>query len=260
MSLKVKKAYESYNIDTASRTLYDFFWVKYCDWYIELSKIRMMSEDLQAKKQVLKILAHVLKVILQLLSPVMRFITSEIWQILGEKKIIAESEFLNELKENDKCNIEKMKSLQDIIIALRTIRSKMNISPAQQIEALFNVLDESKEKVVKENESYVKQLAKLSSISFAKNIVRPKNSALAVVSGFEIFLPLEGLIDIEKEKTRLLKDLALAKQEIEKSTSKLQNDNFINRAPSPEIEKIKTRLNEANIKLEKVSESLKFLD
>ncbi|MDR0617814.1 MAG: valine--tRNA ligase [Endomicrobium sp.] len=260
MSLKVKKAYESYNIDTASRTLYDFFWVKYCDWYIELSKIRMMSEDLQAKKQVLKILAHVLKVILQLLSPVMPFITSEIWQILGEKKIIAESEFLNELKENDKCNIEKMKSLQDIIIALRTIRSKMNISPAQQIEALFNVLDESKEKVVKENESYVKQLAKLSSISFAKNIVRPKNSALAVVSGFEIFLPLEGLIDIEKEKTRLLKDLALAKQEIEKSTSKLQNDNFINRAPSSEIEKIKTRLNEANIKLEKVSESLKFLD
>ncbi|MDR2617180.1 MAG: valine--tRNA ligase [Endomicrobium sp.] len=259
MSSKVKKAYESYDIDTASRTLYDFFWVKYCDWYIELSKIRMMSEDLQAKKQVLKILVHVLKVTLQLLSPIMPFITSEIWQILGEKKIIAESEFLNDLKESDKSNIEKMKSLQDIIIALRTIRSKMNISPAQQIEALFNVLDESKEKVVKENESYVKQLAKLSSITFTKNIVRPNNSALAVVSGFEIFLPLEGLIDIEKEKTRLLKDLALAKQEIEKTTAKLEDDNFIKRAPGPEVEKIKTRLNEANIKLDKINESLRFL-
>jgi valyl-tRNA synthetase len=191
MSLKVKKAYESYNIDTASRELYDFFWTKYCDWYIELSKIRIMSEDLQAKRQVLKILIYILKVTLQLLSPIMPFITSEIWQILGEKKIIAESELLNEAKESDKCSIEKMKSLQDIIVALRTIRSQMNISPAQQIEALFNVLDETKEKVVKENESYVKQLAKLSSITFTKNIVRPNNSALAVVSGFEIILPLE---------------------------------------------------------------------
>ncbi|MDR2066731.1 MAG: valine--tRNA ligase [Endomicrobium sp.] len=259
MSLKVKKAYESYNIDTASRELYDFFWTKYCDWYIELSKIRIMSEDLQAKRQVLKILIYILKVTLQLLSPIMPFITSEIWQILGEKNIIAESELLNELKESDKCSIEKMKSLQDIIVALRTIRSQMNISPAQQIEALFNVLDESKEKVVKENESYVKQLAKLSSITFTKNIVRPNNSALAVVSGFEIFLPLEGLIDIEKEKTRLLKDLALAKQEIEKTTAKLEDDNFIKKAPDSEVEKIKTRLNESNIKLDKINETLRFL-
>jgi valyl-tRNA synthetase len=259
MFLKVKKAYESYNIDTASRELYDFFWTKYCDWYIELSKIRMTSENIQVRKQVLSILVYVLKNLLQLLSPIMPFITSEIWQILGEKKIIAESELLNEQKGNDKCSIDKMKSLQEIIVSLRTIRSQMNISPACQIEALFNVLDENKEKVVKENESYIKQLAKISSITFAKNIARPKNSALAITNGFEIFLPLEGLIDIEKEKQRLSKELTLAKQEIERANIKLQNDNFVKRAPSSELEKIKSKLNEANVKLEKINESLKFL-
>ncbi|MDR1418469.1 MAG: valine--tRNA ligase [Endomicrobium sp.] len=258
-SLKVKKAYDSYNIDTASRELYDFFWTKYCDWYIELSKIRMTSENRQERKQVLKILVYVLKNMLQLLSPVMPFITSEIWQILGEKKIIAESKLLNEQKENDKSSIDEMKSLQEIIVSLRTIRSEMNISPVCQIEALFNVLDENKVKVVKDNENYIKQLAKISSITFAKNITRPKNSALAITSGFEIFLPLEGLIDIEKEKLRLSKEVALAKQEIERTTIKLQNDNFIKRAPNSEIEKVKSKLNEANIKLEKINESLKFL-
>ncbi|MDR2395475.1 MAG: valine--tRNA ligase [Endomicrobium sp.] len=259
MSLKVKKAYESYNIDTASRELYDFFWTKYCDWYIELSKIRMTSENIQVRKQVLSILVYVLKNVLQLLSPVMPFITSEIWQILGEQKIIAESELLNEQKENDNSSIDKMKSLQEIIISLRTIRSEMNISPACQIEALFNVLDENKEKVVKENESYIKHLAKISSITFAKNIARPKNSAIAITNGFEIFLPLEGLIDIEKERQRLSKELALAKQEIERVNIKLQNDNFIKRAPSSEVEKIKSKLNEANVKLEKINENLKSL-
>jgi valyl-tRNA synthetase len=258
-SLKVKKSYESYNIDTASREIYDFFWTKYCDWYIELSKIRMTSENIKVRKQILTILVYVLKIVLQLLCPIMPFITSEIWQILGEKKVIAETEFLNEQKENDRHSIEKMKSLQDIIISLRTIRSEMNIFPSHQIEALFKVLDENNEKVVKENESYIKQLAKLSSITFVEDIVRPKNSAVAIASGFEIFLPLDGFIDIEKEKARLSKELAFAKQEIEKTTAKLENNNFIKRAPDSEVEKIKTRLNEANIKLDKINDSLKFL-
>jgi len=135
----------------------------------------------------------------------------------------------------------------------------MNISPAVWIEALFNVLDERKEKVAKENESYIKQLTRISSIRFGKNIARPKNSALVVTGGFEIFLLLEGLIDIEKEKARLAKEIAIAKQEVDRTTLKLQNKDFIKRAAKFEIEKIKLRLSEANLKIEKIKESLKFL-
>ncbi|GHT60008.1 valine--tRNA ligase [Endomicrobiia bacterium] len=257
---KVKAAYESYNIDTASREIYDFFWTKYCDWYIELSKIRMMSTDINVKKQALSILVSILKLTLQLMSPIMPFITSEIWQILGnDVETIADSLFVIPERPSWESTFEKMKNIQDIIIKIRTLRSEMNISPAVQIESLFNVLDDNKEKITKENENYIKQLAKISSIRFGKNIIRPKNSALAVAGGFEIFLPLEGLIDIEKEKARLTKEITLAKQEVERTSLKLKNKDFIKKAPDVEVEKIKTRLNEASLKIKKINESLKFL-
>jgi valyl-tRNA synthetase len=258
---KVKASYESYNIDSAAREIYDFFWTKYCDWYVELSKIRIMSADLNVKKRVLSILVYVVKSTLQLISPVMPFIAEEIWQILnkGEKyaEIISESSFA-EVKDGNSDSIEKMKVLQDIIVKIRILRSEMKISPAVWIEALFNSLDERKEKIVKENERYIKQLARVSSIQFGENIARPKNSALAVAVGFEIFLLLEDLIDIDKEKARLVKEITLAKQEVGRTTLKLQNKNFIKRAAESEIEKIKLRLSEANIKIERINESLKF--
>jgi valyl-tRNA synthetase len=221
-----------------------------------------MSEDIAVKKCVSSILVHILKSVLQFMSPVMPFITEEIWQTLHKDKnesIIADS-LLIAIKEADASSIEKMKVLQDIIIKIRTLRSEMNVSPAVQIEALFNILDDDKEKIVKGNESYIKQLAKIKEIKFGKKIQRPANSALAVAGGFEIFLPLEGLIDIEKEKARLAKEISLAMQEAERTNTKLQNENFVTRAPASEIEKIKIRLSEARIKIEKINESLKFLN
>jgi len=259
---KIKTAYESYNIDSAAREIYNFFWTKYCDWYIEFSKIRVTSTDLNIKKQVLSILVYILKAILQLMYPIIPFITSEIWQILNEEgeKIIAESSLFITLENpcRESC-VEKMKVLQDIIVRIRTLKSEMNISPAVQIEALFNVLDNKEIKIVRENENYIKQLARISSIRFGQNIVRPQNSAVILVGGFEIFLPLERLIDIKKEKVRLMKETVIANEEVERATLKLQNENFLKRASETEIEKTKVRLNEAKLKIEKINESLKFL-
>jgi valyl-tRNA synthetase len=263
-SKKVQASYEVYDIDCAARELYDFFWTKYCDWYIELSKIRMTSQDASVKTQVLSILIYVLKGFLQLISPIMPFITSEIWEVLNGKDspIIAQTNFSSCATEHAAGfagAVEKMSAIQEIVTKIRTLRSEMNVSPAVQIDAIFNALDFAKEAVVKENEGYIKQLAKLKEIKFEKNALRPKNSALSVAGGFEIFLPLEGLIDIEKEKTRLAKEIAQANQEIERTEQKLSNENFVKRAPETEIEKIKIRLNEAKVKLEKINESLKFL-
>jgi len=268
---KVKACYEKYDVDTAARELYDFFWTKYCDWYIEFSKIRIMSEDPVVKKQVLSILIYVLKGALQLLSPIMPFVTAEIWEILtlqseingkqqNGNEIIAESS-LPVISEggNRESAVEKMSVIREIITKIRTIRSEMNISPAAQIEALFNVLNPANENVVKENADYIKRLSKTDKIEFGKNVERPKNSALAVAGGFEIFLPLEGLIDIDKEKARLSKEIQLAQQEVERTNQKLQNENFVKRAPEAEIEKIKMRLAEAAVKIEKINESLKYL-
>ncbi|AKL97525.1 valine--tRNA ligase [Endomicrobium proavitum] len=259
---KISAAYESYDMDCAARELYDFFWTKYCDWYIELSKIRMMSEDIAVKKQVLSILIKILKSALQLMSPVMPFITSEIWEILNKKDsaVIAETTLQDAFEiPNKESVVEKMSLIQDVITKIRTLRSEMNISPAVQVEAIFNISDSSKENILKDNESYVKQLAKISAVKIGKNLKRPNNSALAVAGGFEIFLPLEGLIDIEKEKARLAKEILAARQEIDRTNAKLSNENFIKRAPAAEVEKINIRLNEAKLKIEKIEESLKFL-
>jgi valyl-tRNA synthetase len=261
MSAKVSKFYNSYDIDSAARELYDFLWTKFCDWYIELSKIRISSDDLSIKKQVLSILVYILKGTLQLLSPIMPFITSEIWEIINKDKQIISETIIEPFKNSAASNtaLEKMKIIQDIIVKLRTLRSEMNISPALQIEALFNVLDKSKKDIAKENEDYIKRLAKLSKIDFAKNIKRPKNSALITASDFEIFVSLEGLIDIAKEKERLAKEIENANTEIIRTSAKLENQNFIQRAPAEEVEKIKTRLNEAKQKIETINDNLKFL-
>jgi valyl-tRNA synthetase len=211
----------------------------------------------------------------------MPFITAEIWEILQKEtqkqkaenenngyEIIAGSLLSDVVLESVVSNskrqftgaVEKMKSIQEIITKIRTLRSEMNISPAVQIESVFNVLDAGREQNAKENENYIKQTAKLKDIKFEANASRPKNSALAVASGFEIFLPLEGLIDVEKEKARLLKEIALANDEVLRTSQKLSNENFIKRAPDAEIEKIKNRLNEANLKIKKINENLKFLN
>ncbi|MDR1400988.1 MAG: valine--tRNA ligase [Endomicrobium sp.] len=259
---KIKRAYESYNIDHAAREIYDFFWTKYCDWYIELSKIRIASTNLDIKKQVLSILVYLLKSTLQLMSPIIPFITSEIWQKLNKnEKIIVES-FLFAIPENfySESSIEKMNTIQDVIIKIRTLRSEMNIPATMQIEALFNTLDgNDKIRNIRENENYIKQLAKIKSIQFHKNITKPKNSAVIILKNVEIFLPLEEFIDIEKEKVRLMKEITFTNQEIEKVTLRLSNENFIKKAPKTEIEKTKARLNEARIKIERINKSLKFL-
>jgi valyl-tRNA synthetase len=256
---KVKIAYDSYDIAVVTRVIYDFFWTKYCDWYIEFSKIRIMSKNMNEKKQVLSVLVYILKSILQLMYPIMPFITSEIWQVLNkDTKIIAESTLPDKKELKCKTSVEKMKSIQDIIVRIRTLRSEMNIPPGIQIGILFNILNDDKEKIVKENQHYIRKLAKINSIQFGKNLVRPKDSALTVSSDFEIFLPLVGVIDVEKAKARLLKEITLAKQEKERTSLKLQDEEFIKRAPKIEIEKIKIRFNEANLKIAKINENLDF--
>lgn len=261
-SRKIKKAYESYNIDNAVREIYDFFWTKYCDWYIEFSKIRITSTNLNIKKQVLSILVYILKSILQLMSPIIPFITSEIWQILNKnEKIIAES-LLFSIPENfySKSSIYKMNTIQDIITKIRTLRSEMNIPPTMQIEASFNTLcDNNKIEIIRENKNYIKQLAKIKSMQFYNNIAKPKNSAVIIMGDIEIFLPLEGFIDLEKEKARLTKEIIFTNQEIEKLTLKLNNESFIKKAPATEIEKTKIRLDEAKLKIEKINKSLNSL-
>ncbi|GAB1402036.1 valine--tRNA ligase [Elusimicrobiota bacterium] len=257
----ITKSLEVYDVDVASRVLYDFFWTKFCDWYIELSKIRMASTDIEEKKQVLSVLLYVLKGTIQMLSPVMPFITEELWSILSKKdKSIVYSSFPKYEKEFVfEKETDEMLVIQEIITKIRNIRSEMNISPAVFINARFNVLDDSKELILKNNQDYVKGIAKVKELSVGKDIKREKNSAMAVATGFEIFIPLEGLIDVEKERNRINKEIMLVQEDKTRCENKLSKDSFVARAPKEEVEKIRVRLQEADIKISKLKESLNFI-
>lgn len=257
----VTGALEIYDVDVAARTVYDFFWTKFCDWYIELSKIRMTSENQEEKQQVLSVLLYILKGTIQMLAPVMPFITDEIWTIFNDKQ---ESIVLSDFpKYNDKFvfaeETKEMAVIQEIISKVRNIRSEMNVSPAVFIDAFVNVLDDSKSSIVNNNADYIKGIAKIKTLTLGKDMKRQKNSALAVATGFEIFIPLEGLIDIDKEKARINKEIMLLEQDKERCSKKLSNESFVTRAPKEEVDKMKTRLSDADVKIATLRESLEFI-
>ena len=255
----VTRAFEVYDIDVAARTLYDFIWTKFCDWYIELSKIRMTSENEEEKKQVLSVLIYILKGTLKMLSPVMPFISDELWSIFnGTTDSIVNSTFpvYNEkfIFENE---TKQMTIVQEIVSKIRNVRSEMNISPAAFITTKINVLDETKLPTVENNKSYIESLGKIKDLSVGKNIKREKNSALAVATGFEIFIPLEGLIDIEKEKARINKEIKNILAEQEKYNKKLSNPKFVEKAPEVEVTRIKQKLADTESKITTLQETLK---
>ncbi|MDR2676439.1 MAG: valine--tRNA ligase [Endomicrobium sp.] len=262
--LKVKTGYECYNIANSAKEIYDFFWIKYCNWYVEFSKIRMLSANIKIREHVFLMLVYILRCTLQLLSPIMPFITEEIWCILNENinstKMISEN-FLFEVKNNtNKETIKKMKIIQDIITNIRTLRSEMNIPSAVKLNAMFNMLKDNQiTAVIRENENYIKYLAKIDKIQFYKNIDKVKNSALIVTEHFEIFIYLNGFVNIEIEKARLEKKIFLAEQDIETINLKLNNRDFIKRAPHTEVQKIQIKFNELKLKINKINEALKFL-
>ena len=252
-------SFEHYDIDVVSRTLYDFIWTKFCDWYIELSKIRMTSINIEEKKQVLSVLIYVLKGTIKMLAPIMPFICDELWSILNNtKESIVNSSFPTY---NEKFVFEKesnqMAIVQEIVSKIRNVRSEMNISLAAFITAKINVLDESKLPVVEFNKNYIKALGKIKDLIIDKNIVREKNSSLAVAKGLEIFITLEGLIDIEKEKARISKEIKNIILEQEKYNKKLSNPNFIAKAPKTEVERIKQKLLDTQSKIATLKETLK---
>jgi valyl-tRNA synthetase len=256
---------ERYNMDAAARSLYDFFWSKYCDWYIELAKIRLNSEDEKQKKVALSVLVEVLSGVLRLLHPIMPFITEELWDILTDVTKNRKSCMVNsgwpkaDPEKVDKEAVDNMILLQNIITAVRTIRSEMGVIANKTIKVIINASSGQQGEVFKKHGQYLKTLARAEEVEVGSGQARPQQSAVAVVSGVEIFIPLAGLIDVEKEKQRLEKELSGAKAEVERCTRNLSNKMFLEKAPEREVEKMKTRLNEAKLKIERLEDSIKSL-
>lgn len=257
-------ALAQYRFDLFAQTIYEFTWNEFCDWYLELSKpILLSSESTEAQLRGTRwTLVTVLENLLRLLHPIMPFITEEIWQriaplanisaktIMLQPYPVLDSSLKNEPKEAE------LEWLKSIVISVRTLRSEMNISPAKQLSVLLSKGTAEDKKRFIEHQRLILTLAKLENVTWLNAGDIPPESATALVGELEILIPMAGLIDKAEESARLSREIAKLSKETERAESKLQNSNFIDRAPSDVVEKEKAKLSDLKNTLQKLERQL----
>ena len=265
---KLQKSVQAYNrqlerfhFNEAAKVLYDFTWNDFCDWYIEITKIHFREKDSQKGDVVRGAIVHVLKTILALLHPYAPFITEELWsQFKTEKDLeLIVSPWPDYHPELVDSKAEKtMGFLQDIIIAVRTIRSQMNVPPSKKADMVVRMHGDSKF-VLEKYGDVIKSLCGVREISVGEFLDKPPYSAVAVIRDMEIFLPLGGLIDVVLEQERLEKRETDLKVYISNIQKKLSKRDFLSRAPKEVIEREEKKLIEMNNELKMLTINLEIL-
>ncbi|MGA9408536.1 MAG: valine--tRNA ligase, partial [Bacteroidota bacterium] len=257
-------ALENLRVNEAAKMLYDFMWHDFCDWYVEFAKNRIAeTSDVNLKRAIVNRAIRIYEETLKLLHPFMPFVTEEIWQHLSERKSdesIMRSPWpvFDESLINAKANSE-MGFLQNVISAIRTVRSEMNLPPTKEIDLVVNCHDEIKMSVLESNRPALERMAKIHSLSLGTNLPKPGFSASSVVQGQEVFIPLQGLIDIEVERSRLVKEISRLEGQLKAVRAKLENPNFAGKAPADVIQKEKYKQENFQHTIDKLNASLEQL-
>lgn len=253
---------DKFELGLAVQKLYDFIWNEYCDWYIELVKPRLYGEDVNKKRAAQYTLTYVLENILKLLHPFMPFITEEIWQNLSTVKgsvIVAEWPKYKE-NEVDEIAEEKMELIMNAIKNIRNVRAEMNVIPSRKAKLIVLATNDKTANTILENENYFMTLASVSEIELVQNKESiPADAVSTVIQGAELFLPLDDLIDFEKEIERLEKEKTKLEGEIKRVVGKLSNQGFVSKAPAHLIEEEKQKQEKYEQMLSSVLERLESL-
>ncbi|WP_337542942.1 valine--tRNA ligase [Acidaminococcus timonensis] len=253
---------EKFELGEAGRLIYDFIWGEVCDWYIELAKPRLYNkEDAAQRATAQSVLCRVLGDAMKLLHPYMPFITEEIWQHLpheGKSIMIAPWPKADDALIDD--TVEKqMTVIMDTIKSIRNMRAEVNAAPGHKAPATV-LVDEDLKDVFKAHASYIQQLGTVDSLTIGgMDDVAPENAMAAVVNGAKVYLPLKGLIDVEKELARLQKELDGAEKEAKRAAGKLSNQNFLSKAPAEVVEKEKTKQTEVLARIDGLKERMETL-
>ncbi len=253
-------ALADYRFDLFAQTVYEFTWNEFCDWYLELSKpilnsAQSTAEELRGTRHTL---VNVLETLLRLMHPIMPFITEEIWQRiapLAEKKpdsIMLQTYPQFDARLANSATEAELDWVKNVIIAVRTIRSEINISPAKLLPVLFNKGTELDKECYEKNQHLITTLAKLENATWLTSKDTIPESATALVGDLEILIPMSGLIDKKEESARLDKEIAKLRKETERAESKLQNPSFVDKAPPDVVEKERAKLEELKSTLEKL--------
>ncbi|MBD3384152.1 valine--tRNA ligase [candidate division KSB1 bacterium] len=253
-----------FRFNDALHALYDFTWSEFCDWYIELAKIRLYEANTEHQKHIAQsFLVHMLDAIVRLLHPITPFITEEIWQNLPTSpQSSADSVMLQPYPSSREALVDtkverEMQLIQQVISAVRNIRSEMGIPPNKEASLIINCTNENKSSILKANTAYLKRLARLHQIEYQNE--KPQQCVTAVVQGIELYVPLAGLVDVQKEKSRLEKEISRLSSQLQGLSKKLGNENFLSRAPQSVVEKEKMKKTDFEENLKKLQQNLEML-
>ncbi|HLE12876.1 MAG: valine--tRNA ligase [Bdellovibrionales bacterium RIFOXYD12_FULL_39_22] len=256
----VNDSMEEYRYDDASAAIYSFVYDKFCSWFIELSKNILYSEDQKARAQRATVLKFTFKKIVAILHPFAPFITEELWSYLKSPQedllIVADfPEFTEELVFADDQN--NMNRFIEIVSLIRNLRASVDIKPKDLVNVeIFTEIVEVKN-YLQNNLANLQDLAKIKSMAIKnRSDIRPKKSIMAATSFCEIFIPLEGFVDIAAQVQRLQKDLQKAQKEFDKYNGKLSNENFIKNAPEDVVAEVKHNASEFAQKIAVIRENI----
>ena len=258
---EVIRLFDDYQFGEAGRELYNFIWNDFCDWYIEMAKVALNGNDEELKARKQDNLIWILDQILRLLHPIMPFVTEKLWLSMphdGESIMVAKypevhAEFENEPACHD------MAFLIEIIKAVRNIRMEVNAPLSSSIDIMIQLEDAKNERILTDNEDYVKNFLHPKELTISTQIAAPKLAKTAVVSGAQIFVPLADLVNIEDEIKRMTKEEKDLQAEVERSTKKLSNQGFVAHAPEAVINKEKAKKADYENQLQSVQERIQEL-
>ena len=231
---RVQGAYRRYRMNEVARAIYDFVWADYCDWYLEFIKARVNADDFEDREAAQAVAVNVLKNILALIHPLAPFISEELWQQVkqeNEPDLICAPYPTDDKQWEAPEHEAEIQLLREVITAIRGVRSDMDVDPGKSADLIVRGPDELTHFLSREI-THLQRIARVGELATGVDITKPPHAATAIVDALELFIPLEGLIDIEVERERLLKRIQEMEGRLAAVQKKLDNQNFLQRAPA----------------------------
>ncbi len=254
---EARRALDGYRFNDYANAIYQFTWHEFCDWYIEMSKLSLSRTAGGDRRQTQILLRELLEQILLLLHPVMPFVTEEIWQTFGERRpsIMIQPYPAAPTSWIDPETDRRMDYLMGVVRAVRNLRAEMNCPPGKEVKVIF-CGQEIDLAFLRQQQPYLRALARVGSAEFLSDGGRPRGAATAVFGATEIYLPLDDLINLEEEKARLSREVNKAEEELRRVRQKLANGDFLAKAKAGVIEKERQKANQFEEKIRTLKTSL----
>ena len=261
-SKEVADYIDKFQLDDAAKAVYEFLRGDFCDWYVELAKVRLYNDDeagKASKTTAQYVLWTVLEAGLRMLHPFMPFITEEIWQkikvegdsIMIQQYPVADESLINRDIENS------FEYIKDVISSLRNIKAEMGISPAKEVKVVIKTSDEMELKTLEDNYIFITKLAKIEELKYGKDMEKPEQSGFRVAGNSEVYMILTGLLNAEVEIKKIQEQIEKVQKDLDKVNAKLSDERFTSKAPAHILERERRVQKEHQDKMDKLTENLK---